>query len=529
MSAAYLHVQVGETNINTTLLADVEVTQALNAHWSATILFRSVFEERPDVASMLGEKVRITTYDLLGGEFVIFTGLVFEAELLSETQGAFSARIIAFSKDRLLDQALRHRYFLKEPSNTTAEKVVSEGGLSWKGSIEGLVLSRVQWQETDWHFVLRLVDDAEAWIRPVEDGLEVSTSFQPGPELVWREGEYGLLEFKTRGRVLPTLKGGSHYHAPSMTSRSYQGVQSKSDFYGTTGDLVSASLAAGNQTPVDQDKDRHRAHTLDDYQKRLELESRRASVNAVLCEGISRSPMVMAGSEVKISGLGSSTDGTYGVIACIHSWTSRGYQNTFKAVPAKRWIQAEAPVRPHVEGLYPARVTAIHDPHNMGRVQVRFIWQEENATTWVPVLMPHAGADRGFLFYPEVGDQVYVAFEDGDPERPLIQGSVWNGVNQPPSEGFWQPGTVNKDEFASNEVKRIVTKSGHRITMIDKPGKESISISTPKGNRILMTENANETGRPALALHSEGDILLSAPQGRVHIHSSTNSKDIGPS
>ncbi len=52
-----------------------------------------------------------------------------------------------------------------------------------------------------------------------------------------------------------------------------------------------------------------------------------------------------------------------------------------------------------------------------------------------------------------------VTFEDGDPERPVILGCVWNGVDTAPTEDFWG------GEYGPNDVKRIVTKSGNRIQM----------------------------------------------------------------
>ena len=61
------------------------------------------------------------------------------------------------------------------------------------------------------------------------------------------------------------------------------------------------------------------------------------------------------------------------------------------------------------------------------------------------------------MFMPEVGDEVAVAFEDGDPERPVILGSMWNGVQQQPRAAF------RGEDVSDNSVKRIMTRSGNRI------------------------------------------------------------------
>jgi hypothetical protein len=150
---------------------------------------------------------------------------------------------------------------------------------------------------------------------------------------------------------------------------------------------------------------------------------------------------------------------------------------------------------------------------------------------------PYAGGERGFMFMPEVGDEVLVAFEHGDPERPYIVGALWNGVDGAPREGFWEDegiDTVGSNDVqvpkdvARNDIKRIVTKSGHRIQLVDVNGKESIVISTPGGQIIQLIDQCPETGgRKMLGLSSPGDIFINAPDGRVHIRSKYFSKDIG--
>jgi uncharacterized protein involved in type VI secretion and phage assembly len=162
-----------------------------------------------------------------------------------------------------------------------------------------------------------------------------------------------------------------------------------------------------------------------------------------------------------------------------------------------------------------------NDPDNSGRIKVQFYWQEENQTQWMTMMAPHAGADRGFMFLPEVGDEVWVAFEEGDPERGRVLGSAWNGLEKPPREEFWG------EDVAPNDIKRIVTKSGHRISIVDKDGKNSMVLATPKHLKVSLIENSVETGDAMLALHSDGDIFLSAPNGRIHFHSKFFSREVG--
>jgi uncharacterized protein involved in type VI secretion and phage assembly len=194
--------------------------------------------------------------------------------------------------------------------------------------------------------------------------------------------------------------------------------------------------------------------------------------------------------------------------------------NSFVSTPWKDYRNPHAPPARLWNGIVPARVMNHNDPKKMGRIQVQFFWQTDGATHWARATSPHAGPERGFMFMPEVGDEVAVAFEDGDPERPVILGALWNGVQTAPRAEFWG------DELADNNVKRLVTKSGNRIQLVDTPDKESIVVATPNKLRISMLENTSEHGRSTITLHSEdGDILLSAPNGQVHIRSKHYTKE----
>ncbi len=522
-------ITVSDESLSSLLRGEITVRQTLNKHWECQVISRSTLDERPDVEGMLGKPLKVTVFTLETGEHVIFSGFVREAVLIYEVHGSFGVRVEAVSDSWKMDQTPRQAYFKKEPAQQVASSLLSNSGLALTGTIPaGPELTYVQWEESDYRFVERLVDDAEAWMRPAADnpGLEVQTSFQPGPTLIWREGEFGLLEWQTGGRLAPLQQGGVHYDSGPMLSESYGGITSDASFTEGASTMVAATLQGSLALPAGQVADRNRSVTQEAYNSRLQLESRRSAVSGTVCTGISRSPIVRAGDQVTISGL-PGVDATYGVIECVHKWTQKGYENEFLATPAQRWFAPKRPERQRLEGIYPARVVDNHDPHNQGRIRVQYWWQTDSASTWVRLLTAHAGADRGILFFPEIGDEVAIAFEESDVERPYIVGSVWNGVQKPPSEGYWTPGEVNGSEFADNNIKRIVTKGGLRITLADNPGQETITLASPRNTRITLTEKANETGRPAIVLQSEGDILFSAPNGRIHFRSATQSRDIG--
>ena len=523
-------VDLGSEQLGAMLWSEVTVEQKLNSHWTCRIVLRDTSDRRPEVEDYSGQPLRVTTFSLDGSENVIFSGIVHHMRLVYEVSGAYGAVLEAVSLSWKLDQGPRHAYFKQQTAHGTASKVLASSGLSVAGAMPaGATLSYVQWEETDFHFFARLVDDCEAWFRPAVDGsaaLEAQIAFQLGPTVEWREGEYGLLEWTTRGQLGPIAAEGAHYDYQPMGSAVETGITAEPTFFGSAAERMVAAVRAGAPQLGSAWADRHRSATLADHTARLERESRRGLASAVTCLGISREPRVRAGDTVTVAGL-PGVDAVYGVLEVTHRWTPRGYENRFTATPASRWSPAERPARPSLDGLYPARVVANHDPHNQGRIRVSYYWQEGGETSWVRLLAPHAGPGRGFLFLPELGDEVLICFEEGDPERPYAVGSAWNGVHQPPTSGFHAPGEHNQSEFAPNNVKRLVTRSGHRITMVDTPGKETVSIATPQHNRLMLTEHHADTGRPAIVLATAGDLILSAPNGRIHSRSATHSREVG--
>ncbi|MEZ4399293.1 MAG: phage baseplate assembly protein V [Kofleriaceae bacterium] len=78
-----------------------------------------------------------------------------------------------------------------------------------------------------------------------------------------------------------------------------------------------------------------------------------------------------------------------------------------------------------------------------------------------------AGGGRGAYFMPEVGDEVVVGFELGDLNRPVILGALWSDVDTPPT-------TV--DTSASNNIRSIVSRDGHQITLDDTHGAGKVQI-----------------------------------------------------
>jgi uncharacterized protein involved in type VI secretion and phage assembly len=326
-----------------------------------------------------------------------------------------------------------------------------------------------------------------------------------------------------KGRLSPASFGGAHYDARRMRSETLSLVSRPPEFTGASGRLVDATLRESrSKLPAGSVTQDWRCATADEFRGFLEGESARSVGGGLVGRGVSRTEALRAGDTVKLDGVLDAA-GTYGLIRVEHRWSRTGYRNEFWCTPAAEYRSPTRPAPTPRRGVVPARVVSHNDPRRMGRVQVQYDWQTSGETAWARMGTPHAGQDRGFHFLPEAGDEVLVAFEQGDAERPYVLGALWNGVDGAPREEFWG------EDVAPNDVKRIVTKSGHRVQLSDKAGKEAIVLATPKALKIGLLENADETGRAMLLLHSAGDVFFSAPAGRIHFHSATLSREVGTS
>ena len=84
-------------------------------------------------------------------------------------------------------------------------------------------------------------------------------------------------------------------------------------------------------------------------------------------------------------------------------------------------------------GVYTGKVIANRDPQGKFRVKVKFPWIRDNKKAIWAKVSRSSNSNRGSFFLPEVGDEVIVSFLAGDIRHPVVIGSLWNGVDRPPS------------------------------------------------------------------------------------------------
>ncbi len=139
--------------------------------------------------------------------------------------------------------------------------------------------------------------------------------------------------------------------------------------------------------------------------------------------------------------------------------------------------------RKRLYGVYPAEVTDIADPDQQGRVKIRLPWSPDNNgglyDVWARLATLMAGNNRGSWFIPDVGDEVLVMFEAGDPRRPYVIGGLWNGQDAPPE---------SMDQAGNNNLKVIRSRNGVKVTLDDSDGQEKMVLETPGGQMITLKD-----------------------------------------
>lgn len=150
-----------------------------------------------------------------------------------------------------------------------------------------------------------------------------------------------------------------------------------------------------------------------------------------------------------------------------------------------------------------ATVKENNDDKGQGRVKVDFDWQKNGKTTnWIRVQTPNAGVsgavpkNRGWVFVPEVGDQVMVSYEHGNPDRPYVTGSVFHSGS-------------GKGGDKDNKVKSIITRSGNAIVFDDETG--SIVITDQTGKQLIMldgTDAITVMAKKSITLTNEAESVI---------------------
>ncbi|WP_151735267.1 phage baseplate assembly protein V [Paenibacillus tengchongensis] len=154
-----------------------------------------------------------------------------------------------------------------------------------------------------------------------------------------------------------------------------------------------------------------------------------------------------------------------------------------------------------------------------GRVKVKIPLLGMAESNWARIASLMTGKGRGIFFLPEVDDEVLVAFENGDVNRPYVIGSLWNGKDEPPE--------TNAD--GKNNLRVVKTRSGHLVEFSDKAGEERIRLISAKGHAILLDDKSGSESIQIIDKAGKNKIVIQTKDNKVSIISGKDLEISAPS
>ena len=242
---------------------------------------------------------------------------------------------------------------------------------------------------------------------------------------------------------------------------------------------------------------------------------------------------------------------TYLVVSAEYDFALEPYKSTqeqagrrfscrFTALPSQlRFRPARVTPRPIIAGLQTAQVVGPRGEEiwtdNYGRVKVQFPWdregqRNERSSCFIRVAQVWAGGGFGAQFVPRIGHEVVVSFLEGDPDRPMIVGSVYNGVNSPPFK-------LSDNDFVSG-LKTESTRNGaggnNQLYFQDKNSDELVFLRAERDLEAkVLRERRTDVGQNDIeTVHGDQTITVtrtySLTAQTVSITCGASSIELGP-
>lgn len=196
-----------------------------------------------------------------------------------------------------------------------------------------------------------------------------------------------------------------------------------------------------------------------------------------------------------------------------------GYSNRFEAFPKTVPYRPALRDRPRIHGSHTARVVGKQGEEiwtdQYGRVKLHFPWDrkgkaDESSSCWVRVAQGWAGQGWGSLFVPRIGMEVIVGFIEGDADRPLVTGCVYNAEQTVP---YSLPGNQTRSTLKTRSSKGA--EGGNELRFEDKADAEEVYVFAQKDMNVVVTQNHAATvskGNDTLTV-SEGNRTISIEKG----------------
>lgn len=474
--------------------------------------------------NVLGKKITFSFSPRLSDDSFDFRfgGIITEIRLqtLSDMNSAFVLK--GYSPTIVLEDGVQRRSFLAHsvqnifdqvlnpyPQNVIRKQLSPQNG--------GRQEVFVQYNESNYAFLCRVADRCSEWF--YYNGRELMLGHSnAGDEVNFRVD--GRQNFDIAMLLSPSVFSMGRYNyfrnqsytSPSASQR-VDGLTTLSEFALQESDGLFAQ-SARLRIP-EAIRDQREADEI----TRMERAARVSSM--VDFQGSGETPTISVGTVLAVKGDRLNAEGKpyeesfgkYRVTHIRHEVNTAGsYQNQFRAVPESAQHPPRNPnVRQPLGQPEVAEVIDNNDPDNLGRVRVKFLWdqarQTDQESLWIRVGTFHTSQGRGANFVPEVGAQVMIGYEGNLAELAYVITSLYP-----------KPKGDIKYTHPDNETKVITTKSGNLIGFNDKSGEPSIHISNLNNTDVgLMIEFQ---GNGAIKMQTKGGGKIEIETGELAITTS---------
>ncbi len=425
--------------------------------------------------------------------------------------------------------------YLQSTAADIARTVAGRAGLK-AGRIDapGPVLEHVaQDGVNDWDFLRRLADESGAVLDVTEGALHFTTATDAADAPSGAGGAHQDPLVLEKGVNLLALRGTvtSADQVPDVEVRGWD-VDGKREIVAVAPAKTSSAVLEGTG-PTDLattfKSPRYVARaTVFDQPARCEaaataLAAHLAGGFAEL-DGVARgNPRLRSGAAVSLVGVGAPFEGRYTLSSSRHDFSPEtGYRTSFTVSHTSErsfyGVASGAGLRSGSSAAFPgvlnAVVTAVQDPQGQGRVKVKFpLLSDTYESTWARTVQLGAGAARGTVVLPEVGDEVLVAFGQGSFQQPFLLGGLYNGQDLPDKPWGEHVGSTD----GAIERRAFVSRTGMLVEFVETPGEERLTLSTHGG---AQTVSLVQKGAAGIEILSEGPVTVTA-KDRIDVTTST--------
>ena len=464
----------------------------------------------------------------------VFSGVVLKSAVGQTRGGRPTLTITCRDAASALTLGRRSALYLETTDRDVMTRLITNHGLAASVAITPAQSDRLaQFSSTDWDFLLTRAE-ANGFVVNITAG-HVSVqppAFTSAPRLSLTYG-VDILDFSLEEDAdtqIPSTSS-SAWDPASQTVLSSTATTQKQNPLGAD---TSASLAAinGSQSLALATAAALPLTELHAWANAQLLKSRLAKIRGTL--SFQGSTLATPDSTIRLAGLGSRFDGDAYVSAVTHEVSDGQWTTTATIGLDPVWFASRPDVSappasallPGVSGLHIGTVKQIdQDPDNQFRILVNVPLIDANgAGLWARLAQPYATRQAGTVFYPEIGDEVVLAFLGDDPRFPIIVGSLFSSSRPPPSS-----------PNAKNSGKAIVTTGQLKVLFDDE--KKILTLLTPAGNTLILSDDAHsilladqngnsvKLGSDGISLASTGNIAIQAARN-ITLEAQNGSLDI---